>query len=100
VLFSEPEANLFVEVPGGIKTLETPEVYPLVAFVSTKVDSGIDELMSHASSAQGVGQDEPPKVRPLLFGMDAVDGHRAFNATSPQRGPEAVAAFVLSAEER
>jgi len=99
VLFNDPEADLFVDAPGGIKALETPEAYPLVAFVSTKVDSSIDEPMANASAAQGVGQDEPAKVRPLGFGMDAVDGNGAFNATCHERGPEAVAFFIISAEE-
>jgi hypothetical protein len=51
VLFNEFEATFLVEMLCSIKTLKSPEIYPLMAFVSTKVDSGVNEPIANASSA-------------------------------------------------
>jgi len=50
VLFNEFEATLLVKMPRSVKTLKSPEIYPLMAFVSTKVDSGVNEPIANASS--------------------------------------------------
>ena len=80
VLFCEVESDFLIEVPGGMESLKGPEVYPVIALVGAKADSGTDKPIADASSTQGIRHDEPPKMRAFTLGMDPIDRNGSFDA--------------------
>jgi len=99
VLLHQVEPGLFVKVPGSIKALEGPEKYPRVAPVFTKIDRRVHQTVADTPAAQGVGHDEPPQMRTIPFGLDAVNGNGTLNTARQQGNPEAVALLVVSFQE-
>ncbi len=99
VLLHKSKSGLLVEMPCRVQTLECPKEDALIATLSTKVYRGADKPIADASSAQGIGRDEPPQMGALTFNVQAVDCDGPLDASRQGSGPVGIPPFVISPEE-
>jgi len=100
LLMNQLEIELFVQVPGGGKSCESPEVHPNVTAKPAKFHGGFQQARTEAGAACFVRGNEPSQMGALALCVQPVYRERTLNSTHVDAQPETIALVIVPLAER
>ena len=95
----ETKSKPFIEMPGRVETLKGTQIDLLISPLFAKTDCFFQESVSEAFPSELGGNNEPPKMGPFGFSLDAVNRQGALNPALAEQSPKPVAVFVEAPQE-
>ena len=99
MLFCQRETMLFIQMAGRIQPFERPEKDRLILFLTAEPQGAVQQLIPEAPAREAGGEDEPPEVGRIGFGLDAIDGNGTLHVVFKAKRPKPVLIFIEAIHE-